>query len=301
MSTYADWQHLERAMRAGVVSAALPARARVWMAVQLMEAEGVEAIGPSLIAERCGLPLRTTNNHLKTLRDELALTSNAGNYASAENRHAENRHDSNAENRHSVPETGTIDGVPKTGTIAVPKTGTRTIYKRSRSTTTAEAVGETPESRASSFPTFGDTTAAYPEGFAEVIEAWVSLKNPSGMTYATQVGAATRSVLQSITEEHGATLTLQGIASIEASHNTYRAPMPHWVRDRIAGIKAGANRPNSQARKTRGGGDELIGSITPEQRAEARAQTVDPDKLKRLLDARKARMAALRGQMEGKA
>jgi len=98
------------------------------MAVQLMEAEEFTSITPSRIAERCGLALRTVNNHLKTLRDLGALASNGGSYASTESRHC-----ADAENRHSVPKTGTGSAVPKTGIIGVPKTGTLSIYKRSRS------------------------------------------------------------------------------------------------------------------------------------------------------------------------
>lgn len=291
-------------MRAGVVSAALPARARVWMAVQLMEAEGIEAIGPSLIAERCGLPLRTTNNHLKTLRDELALTSNAGNYASAENRHAETRHDNNAENRHSVPETGTIDGVPKTGTTAVPKTGTRSIYKRSRSTTPVVEAGTVDESKASSWPTMGSTTT-YPEGFAEVIEAWNGLRTPKGEPYGNQqIKSPDLLTLRRCTEDFGSTVIIETIASIQryvTSKPYFGTPGTHWIRERAEEIKAGANRPNSQARKTRGGGDELIGAVTEAQRAEARAQTVDPELLKRKLAERATKMVAIRAQWEARA
>lgn len=165
---------------------------------------------------------------------------------------------------------------------------------------TREAVDE---SKASSWPT--STTTTYPEGFAEVIEAWNGLRTPKGEPYGNQqIKSPDLLTLRRCTADFGSTLIIETIAAIQryiTSKPYFGTPGTHWIRRRAEELKAGANRPNSQARKTRGGGDELIGSVTPEQRAVARAQTVDPELIKRLEAERAKRFAATVRQFEERA
>ena len=280
--SFVDWRAVAGAVESGVACDAIPARARVWLAVVLMSAEQSDSITPRAIAARCNLPLRTTNNHLKTLRDDGALASNAGQYVNAETRHY---HD--AENRHSMPKTGTdagvpktgIQGVPKTGTIAVPKTGTLSIYKRSLEG--YREGGHTPARETTANPEQVDAAPSAPlphaEGLADVVQAWGSLTDPRGVQWAMLVRPADLSVLKSIHAEHGTALTLEGIAHIQAKPGRgHRAPLVSYVRDRIETIKADRERKPSQARTGRRGAcDNLVGTTTPEERRAA--SYVDPE------------------------
>ena len=86
--SFVDWRAVAGAVESGVACDAIPARARVWLAVVLMSAEQSDSITPRAIAARCNLPLRTTNNHLKTLRSDGVLVSRGGIYATASAPHA---------------------------------------------------------------------------------------------------------------------------------------------------------------------------------------------------------------------
>ena len=120
--SYVDWRAFFQATVANLTNPSIPARARVFDAVRVMEAEGEDAT-PTRIAERCDLPPRTTRTHLARLRNDGLVVSNSGVYVAAGNQPPVT-----AGNQPPRPETSR----PETSRIGRPETSRLSVYKRSK-------------------------------------------------------------------------------------------------------------------------------------------------------------------------
>ena len=264
------------------LDAGMPTAVRVSMAIVHLNASSKPAT-PSTIAALIGLKAGAVQKALNRLRDRsTSIIAEGGVYSVGTDtgvKGTDTGHPDTGVQSKSTDASGCERDGYVPGTVDATHAGV-TKYPSYPTGIQGEGV-HTHAHKAAANPEQVDAAPSAPlphaEGLADVVQAWGSLTDPRGVQWAMMVRPADLSVLKSIHAEHGTALTLEGIAHIQANPGRgHRAPMVHYVRDRIETIKADRDRKPSQARTGRRGAcDNLVGTTTPEERRAA--SYVDPE------------------------